>query len=136
MGGSIKVESEQGRGSTFIVNLPMKLADTEAESKTRTENADLTKLDGKRVLICEDNDINAEIEKALLEKKGIASDRAVNGAEGVEKFATSPKHFYDAILMDVRMASDFGSRKRSMPSGIVFAFTIPRFTASLYHSRE
>jgi len=103
MGGSIKVESEQGRGSTFIVNLPMKLADTGAESETRTENADLTKLDGKRVLICEDNDINAEIEKALLEKKGIASDRAVNGAEGVEKFATSPKHFYDAILMDVRM---------------------------------
>ena len=60
-------------------------------------------LGGCRVLLCEDNSINAEITKLLLKNKQVEMDLAVNGQEGVEKFTCSGVGFYDAILMDIRM---------------------------------
>ena len=58
---------------------------------------------GKRVLVAEDNDLNAEIARTLLESKNFSVDRAPNGLKTLEQFVQSPKGYYDAILMDVRM---------------------------------
>jgi len=59
--------------------------------------------DGRRVLVCEDNEINAEIARNILEMKGMEVEQAGNGAEAIEQFLSRPDSYYDAILMDVRM---------------------------------
>ena len=106
MGGEISVDSEKEVGTTFTYTLPMPLA-TETQIKEWREAKSLVmlncSLEGKRVLLCEDNQINALIAVRLLENKGMLVDHAPNGKIGVEKFAASPHNFYDLILMDVRM---------------------------------
>lgn len=106
MGGGIKVESELGKGTTFTVTLPLVMATNEQITEyERTHIADHSKvsLENKRILLCEDHPINAEIAKRLLAKRHIQVDHAENGKEGLEMFAASPERYYDAILMDVRM---------------------------------
>lgn len=82
---------------------PVQLELKPEPTETNEHVSDKTQTDGKRVLIAEDIDLNAEILADLLEMEDIASDRAENGQETVRMFSESPEYYYDAILMDLRM---------------------------------
>lgn len=102
MGGTIYVESKKGIGSTFIVDLPMEITDAcEVEKKDyAVDNIDLADL---KILLAEDNDMNAEIAIVQLEELGIQITRASDGDEAVGFFAQNPPDTFDLILMDVMM---------------------------------
>ena len=102
MGGNITVDSKKGIGSTFTVELPMEL--TEAENVLQQElpvaNINLT---GVKVLMAEDNDLNAEIATIQLEEYGMQVTVASNGKEAVKTFESHPADTFDIILMDIMM---------------------------------
>jgi signal transduction histidine kinase/CheY-like chemotaxis protein/ligand-binding sensor protein len=106
MGGTINVRSTPGKGSCFTVSLTVDsiLQDAVREIRNaRKEEKNTGHLAGCHVLLCEDHPLNQEIAKALLNELGIQVETADNGQAGVEKFWNSPLHFYDVILMDIRM---------------------------------
>ena len=99
--GSIRVHSAVGKGTTFTVDIPYTLC--RSVKSENNETIDCSVLNGKRVLVVDDVMINTVITKRLLEKYGVLVDCAENGREAVEKFASMPDHYYDAILMDIQM---------------------------------
>ncbi len=101
MGGSIRVESNPGKGSRFIVSMSIPLVPFQPEASSLPESFEL--LDGLRVLMCEDNEINAEIAVEMLKRQGMTVDVAEDGKQGLELFCASEEGFYDLILMDIRM---------------------------------
>lgn len=107
MHGEIHVKSQQGVGTIFTVELPLQIADVAPEKKPET---DCTKRDlqGIRVLMAEDNDLNAEIAITLLEEKGMAVTRAIDGQDVVDQFRAAPAGSYDLILMDIMMPKQNG----------------------------
>ncbi len=106
MDGTISFKSEKGHGSEFCVRIRLELQDiNENEYHDTDEESRLDELDysGKRALLVEDNDLNAEIGRELLEMAGLTIERAVNGADAVNMFTASPTDYYDIIFMDVMM---------------------------------
>lgn len=104
MGGHIEVNSEQGKGSEFTVFLLLEKIEREVQQAAilqETEN--ICSFAGKRVLLCEDNDLNAEIADMILKGYGLEVERAENGITGVALFRHSAWGYYDMIFMDVRM---------------------------------
>ena len=102
MGGRVAVESERGRGSVFTVELPLQRADGALIADRAVPGAEDV-LRGKRALLCEDNYLNTEIAKILLEEQGMGVDCADNGELGARRFRESPVGTYDVVLMDIRM---------------------------------
>jgi signal transduction histidine kinase/BarA-like signal transduction histidine kinase len=107
MDGTIEVESRLDHGTEFTVHIPIQAADSEGVQDSSTGDAtssDIDQLKGKRVLVVEDNDLNAEIAITLLrERAKIETERASNGKQAFDMFAESEIGYYDAILMDIRM---------------------------------
>ena len=117
MGGEIHVSSQQGAGSEFVVLLPLALVDDGMPiqvRKTTDDSVEPVSLEGRRVLVVEDNEINREIACALLEDLGLEVDEAENGQVAVERVAGVEPGYYDAILMDVQMPvlDGYGAARR------------------------
>ena len=119
MGGRLDVQSRVGEGSEFFFVLELPTADEEAlgDEETPAETADRS-LAGTRVLLAEDNDLNAEIAVALLDMQGVEARRAANGREAVDMFDASEPGAFDFVLMDVKMPLLDGlAGTNSSPSG-------------------
>ena len=117
MGGEILVESEEGKGSEFIVYLALPMAE-EAESEEADNHVSVRLVDesgeieqyldtftlkGLHILLAEDNDINAEIAEEILKMEGAVVTRAVDGLDALTLFESSIRGTYDAVLMDIQM---------------------------------
>ena len=101
MGGTISVKSAVGEGSEFTVELELETTDREnTEEKNETEGSSFSDC---RVLLVEDNEINAEIANMILAEYGIEVDRAGNGQIGLEQVQKHERGYYDAVLMDIQM---------------------------------
>ena len=101
MKGAITLETKQGEGSTFTITLPVKL-DTVCFEETETEEEE-TSIEGMKILLVEDNDLNLEVAQYILEDAGAEIIVARNGLESVELFEQSESDSFDVILMDVMM---------------------------------
>ena len=103
MGGTIRVETEQGRGTEFFVRLGFDLAEPPVEASDEEAGKSAADFTGKKLLLVDDVDVNREIGKMLLMEAGFDVDTAVNGKEALDKVAGSDPGRYDAVLMDVQM---------------------------------
>ena len=105
MGGTIQVESTQGVGTKFTVDLTLTLASREEvySSPETLAEAEHAKLRGRRILLAEDNELNAEIAIELLGEEGFLIERAADGEECCTMLAQAPEGYYDLILMDIQM---------------------------------
>jgi CheY-like chemotaxis protein len=139
MGGSIHCESQPGIGTEFVVQIETEICEDTPETNTEVgsfQQGDA--LVGKRILLCEDQPINAQICKALLEKMGCIVEHAENGKVCVELFRKSPVAYYDAILMDIRMPVLNGFEAAAMIRSLVRkdATTVPMIALSANSSDE
>ncbi len=110
MDGDITVESKKNEGTTFTVTVTLLKASSEEEDAVRKAKLaesdageEKISLQGLRVLLAEDIAINTEIAKMILSSEGMETEHALNGKEAVEMYEKNPPHYYDAILMDMRM---------------------------------
>ena len=105
MGGTIEVESQLGCGTKMNVVLPFELASEKQilEEKQKEKEKISDSILGKRVLLAEDNELNAEIAMTVLKENGLKAERAVNGKQCMEMLKKMPEDYYDMILMDIQM---------------------------------
>lgn len=103
MNGQIKINSEIGKGTEVIIDLPLTLAGTHNRRQTPVQERGVADLRGRRVLLVEDNEINTFVAKRIMETKGICVEHAQDGKEAVKAVQRNPEGYYDVIVMDIRM---------------------------------
>ena len=138
MGGTIQVESELGKGTRVIVQLEHRLAMQEetnaSEREAKVVDDDIVK--GKRILLAEDNDLNAEIAMEVLKDAGIQVERACDGEQCITMMEEAGRAYYDAILMDIQMPHKNGYQAtnaiRQMPDKTKSNIPIIAMTANAF----
>ena len=138
LGGTIKVESTLGEGTDITYQLPLKI-DKNASEQSESQNCPGAKnLEGMKILLVEDNEINMEIAEFYLTELGAKIDKAWNGKEALEKFEASEPHGYDVILMDIMMPVMDGIEAVRVIRGLdrEDAGTIPIFAMTAQASPE
>ena len=141
MGGRLSVESERGKGTCVSFTLPLRVA-TEAQIREAQvaghQRQDDGVLKGKRVLLCEDHPLNAQIATRLLNAKGVLVEQGANGKDGLQMFEASSTGYYDAILMDIRMPIMDGNETaraiRKLPRSDAKTVPIIAMTANAFES--
>jgi len=103
MDGTITVKSKKGVGTTFVVTLPHRIAEEKVENVSTNVELNEAVFEGKRILLAEDNDLNAEIAEEILTSAGFLVERAEDGAICLDKMVSSDAGHYDLILMDIQM---------------------------------
>jgi len=101
--GEIEVESEVGKGTTFIITLPFRITSDANESAEESTSLSNVSLEGKRILVVEDNELNSEITMEILSESGMTVDAVENGAVAVKRLKRKGVDNYDLILMDIQM---------------------------------
>ena len=138
LGGTINVESELGKGSTFTVILKHRIADESYYVKKHMEEpgAGSEILEGRNILLAEDNDLNAEIAEAILERAGLKIERVEDGIQCVNRIEKMPAGTYDMILMDIQMPKMNGYKAtqaiRNLPDEDKACIPIVAMTANAF----
>lgn len=145
MGGTIEVQSEQNVGTTFTITIPFEIDTGYANGDRSEHSASERDVSGIRVLLVEDNELNMEVAKFMLENAGLEVTAAFNGKEAVNTFAASKEHQFDLILMDIMMPVMDGltatrtirTMERSDAKEIpIFAMTANAFADDIEESRK
>lgn len=138
LGGTINVESELGKGSTFTVTLKHRIADESYYVKKYIEESGTGSeiLEGRNILLAEDNDLNAEIAEAILENAGLKIERVEDGIQCVNRIEKMPADTYDMILMDIQMPQMDGYKAtqaiRNLPDEDKASIPIVAMTANAF----
>ena len=138
LGGTINVESELGKGSTFTVTLKHRIADESYYVKKYIEESETGSeiLEGRNILLAEDNDLNAEIAEAILENAGLKIERVEDGIQCVNRIEKMPADTYDMILMDIQMPQMDGYKAtqaiRNLPDKDKASIPIVAMTANAF----
>ena len=138
LGGTINVESELGKGSTFTVTLKHRIADESYYVKKYIEESETGSeiLEGRNILLEEDNDLNAEIAEAILESAGLKIERVEDGIQCVNRIEKMPADTYDMILMDIQMPQMDGYKAtqaiRNLPDKDKASIPIVAMTANAF----
>ena len=103
MNGTIKITSKEGVGSVFVLTIPFEIADRIPKIQPEKQKDEVGDIQGYHLLIAEDNELNAEIAKTLLEDEGAIITLVHNGQQAIDMFKEKPQGTFDAILMDVMM---------------------------------
>ncbi|MCQ2801436.1 MAG: ATP-binding protein [Bacilli bacterium] len=102
MRGKIEVKSELGKGTEFFITIPFKVADSQVEEAIASKDDSFT-MEGLRILLAEDNELNMEIAKTILEQNGAIITPATDGQKALEIFKNSKPNSFDVVLMDIMM---------------------------------
>lgn len=147
MGGQIVIDTMEGVGSDFSVFITLPIAKHDEENKITAKNVDIDKFTYKdmKILLAEDNEINAEISINILENEGAKVDLAVDGSDVIERFKKSSIGYYDFILMDIQMPVMNGWDATKVIRGLnrkdakeipIFALSADAYVEEQRHSRE
>ena len=135
MGGTIRIESELGVGTTVILEFENRISDP-VSIKAELEEEEYYNLEGKKILLVEDNELNREIAVEILEDEGIITDTAEDGDIAVEKMRTAAEGQYDLILMDIQMPRmngyDATREIRKLPNEYAAGIPIIAMTANAF----
>ncbi len=101
LGGTIEIQSQKEKGTTVLITLPFKIGEKFETEKPSAQGE--VSLEGLRVLVAEDNELNMEIARYMLEENGMQVECAVDGMDAVKKFQNSEPGYYDVICMDIMM---------------------------------